>query len=75
MTAIADRQDPMVTSVKLLCLQVCVPDEWDNEAIRTFANEANLCGTTNGWVVSDRPEVAPVPCEGRKGFKHVILDC
>jgi hypothetical protein len=66
---------PVVTRVSLLSMQVCVPADWTDEQTREFANRENLCGITNGWVVSSRAEVAPVPCEGRNGFKHIILDC
>lgn len=66
---------PQVTKNGFVCMQVCVPAAWNDDEIREFANRENLCGTTNGWVVSGREEVTPVPCEGRDGFKHVILDC
>ena len=70
-----EHEKPVVTKVGILNLQVCVPENWNDEQVREFANQENLCGTTNGWVVSQRPEVAAVKCEGREGFKHVILDC
>jgi hypothetical protein len=66
---------PQVTRVGIFSMQVCVPKDWGREDIERFANMENLCGTTNGWVLCQHPEVAPIACEGRQGFVHVILDC
>lgn len=73
---------------------VCVPENWTNEQVKAFADEANPCGTQHGWHVRDQAQhdkdrlsntVAKaskaavafkerIPCLGRKGFVHIMLD-
>lgn len=60
--------------------QVCVPTDWDDYAVKRFADRENLCGTSHGWHIrkegykglAGAPE--RVPCESRPGFVHVMLD-
>lgn len=73
-------EKPQVTRTGALDMQVCVPEDWTNEQIKAFANRENLCGTTNGWQIRKQGDESlagcdeRVPCEGRKGFIHVMLD-
>jgi hypothetical protein len=72
---------PMVTRAGALTLQVCVPEGWTDDQVKSFANERNLAGTTHGWsvckagnsVLVGDPE--RVPCEANPGYVHVMMDC
>jgi hypothetical protein len=69
-----------VTMRGALSMQVCVPADWDDYAVKRFADRENLCGTSGGWFVrkegakelKDSPE--RVECESRPGFVHIMLD-
>lgn len=69
-----------VTKRGALDMQVCVPTEWTDDQVVTFANIENECGTTHGWAIrreGDRllegdPE--RVACAQHEGFVHVMLD-
>lgn len=69
-----------VTRRGALDMQVCVPADWDDYAVKRFADRENLCGTSNGWVIRKEgdkllnggPE--RMPCAERKGFVHIMLD-
>ncbi len=71
---------PEVLRFGALDMQVCVPENWDDQKIKLFADEENLCGTINGWSIrKDSDEAlngdpARNPCQGRKGFVHLTLD-
>lgn len=73
-------QQAEVTRMGALDMQVCVPADWTDARVQAFANSANVCGTTVGWVIrrtGDRmlagdPERQP--CRQRAGFVHVVLD-
>lgn len=64
----------IVTRHKALGLQVCTTLT-DLAEIAHAANRAVLCGTELGWVVSARPECAPIRCEKFPDRMHYILDC
>jgi len=69
-----------VTRTGALDMQVCVPKDWTNEAVKAFADIENPCGTEHGWHI--RKEGDPAlngeperqPCNTIKGFVHVMLD-
>lgn len=63
-----------ITKVGALNLQAC-SDEQNMGKLAAEVNRLNMCGTANGWVLSDRPGVAPVKCDSKPGFKHYIFDC
>lgn len=71
---------PEVTRVGVLDMQVCVPHDWTDEQIKAFADRENLCGTQNGWSIRREGDKAlagakeRVQCNGRTGFVHVMLD-
>lgn len=71
---------PEVTRVGPLDMQVCVPKEWDDDQVKTFANCEQMCGTTRGWQIRKEGNKAlngdpeRVLCEDREGFVHVMLD-
>jgi hypothetical protein len=73
-------EKPEVTRRGVLDMQVCVPDDWDDEAVKRFADRENLCGTTNGWFVRKQGDEAlagadeRVPCHDRPGYVHIMLD-
>ncbi len=67
---------------KLLGVQVCsdiTPNDLKNDIKKSeFESKVNLihsCGTTNGWVLSDRKEHNPVKCESEKDKWHYIFIC
>lgn len=69
-----------VTRRGVLDMQVCVPDDWTNEQVKAFADEANPCGTENGWAIRKEGDDAlagyreRVSCAQRFGHVHVMLD-
>jgi hypothetical protein len=58
-------------SEKLLSAQVCANSE-DVVAVIDVANRIYPSGTGRGWTPST--EYAPVPCLGRPGYTHYVLD-
>ncbi|HTG26077.1 MAG TPA: hypothetical protein VK681_39130 [Reyranella sp.] len=70
-----------VTQSGMLDMQVCVPTEWDDEAVKEFADREILAGTTHGWQVARQGHATlagadeRVPCAQREGFVHVRLVC
>lgn len=69
-----------VTRRGALSMQVCVPTDWTDDQVKEFANRENLCGTTGGWFVRKDGDKAlngdpeRMPCEGRAGHVHIMLD-
>ncbi len=72
--------EPAVTKIGLIDMQVCVPSQWNNARVHTFAERLNPCGTVNGWGIRLQGDEAlqgadeRVPCEKRKEFVHIMLD-
>jgi hypothetical protein len=71
---------PQVTRRGVFDMQVCVPSDWDDGSIETFAEDKNPSGTTRGWFIrTDQKLLAgdPVrqPCAERSGYVHLMLDC
>ncbi len=67
---------------KLLGIQVCsdvTPEQLEDENIaaefKFKINSQDLCGTTNGWCLSDREEHLPCRCEEMEGRWHYIFIC
>ena len=64
----------------MLDMQVCVPKEWTDEQVVTFAEEANHAGTKGGWQIRKEgsPDLAGdperMPCERSKEKVHITLD-
>ena len=60
--------------------QVCVPTDWDDYAVKQFADRENLCGTEHGWHIRKEGDkhlagdAERVPCRSRSGFVHIMLD-
>lgn len=69
-----------VTQRGALSMQVCVPAEWSDDQVKSFADRENLCGTEQGWFIRREGDRAlagaaeRVPCESRSGHVHVMLD-
>jgi len=72
MTSIESK--PTVTQRAFLSMQVCVPLNWPNDKIESFANIENLCGTEHGWSIRHGSDER-VNCEKHDGFVHIILNC
>ncbi len=72
---------PQVTRTGLATIQVCVPSEWTDEQILSFANNASMTGLDHGWsIVREGSELLKScpernQCEERRGFVHVLLEC
>lgn len=64
----------------ILSTQVCVPTDFSDEQVLTFAEKEFPCGTTNGWFIRKEgdklldgaPERAP--CDNNKKKVHIMLD-
>ncbi len=71
---------PQVTRIGLLDMQVCVPSEWTDSEVLTFAEASNPCGTSGGWAIRRAGDKAlagameRVPCQKRDGAVHIMLD-
>ena len=70
---------PEVIRRGALDMQVCVPREYDDAAVKNFADTMNPCGTEHGWQIRTDPKLLAGcsvrnPCEARSGFIHVTLD-
>lgn len=71
----------MVTKNGIFDMQVCVPEDWTDEQVEAWANRENPAGTENGWSMKHAGEESlsgcpeRVPCEGRKGFIHIMFQC
>ena len=69
-----------VTKRGALSMQVCVPTNWTDEQVKTFADRENLCGTELGWVIRRQGDPAlkndaeRQPCAQRAGHVHIMLD-
>jgi hypothetical protein len=69
-----------VTHCGALDMQVCVPKEWTDEQVRTFAESEYPCGTANGWQIRREgdPQLAGaaerVQCSTMAGNVHIMLD-
>lgn len=69
-----------ITREGALDMQVCVPTDWDDARVKSFADHRNLCGTTLGWSIRKQGDKLldgadeRVPCKQRKGFVHIMLD-
>lgn len=72
--------DPQVTRLGVLDMQVCVPADWTDEQVIRFAEEKYPAGTTAGWQIrregdkhlAGDPERAQ--CHERPGCVHIMLD-
>lgn len=69
-----------VTRRGALDMQVCVPADWGDDAVKAFADQENLCGTADGWAIRKEGDPAlngdpeRAACQSRPGFVHVMLD-
>ena len=69
-----------VTRRGVFSMQICVPEKWTDEKVREFANNANECGTENGWFIRREGDKAlhgdpeRQPCKQRTGHVHIMLD-
>lgn len=69
-----------VTRFGALDMQVCVPAEWTDEQVKSFADSRNLCGTEHGWQIRREGDKAlagraeRVQCQDDPSFVHIMLD-
>jgi hypothetical protein len=69
-----------VTRFGALDMQVCVPAEWTDEDVKSFADSRNLCGTEHGWQIRREGDKAlagcaeRVQCQDDPSFVHIMLD-
>ena len=60
--------------------QACVPDDWTDEQVKTFADADTPCGTEHGWHIRREGDRAlngdpeRVACASREGHVHIMLD-
>jgi len=74
------RSGAQVTRRGAFSCQVCVPKEWDDGQVKSFADRETLCGTEHGWSIrkdGDKglkgdPERAL--CSDDPSFVHIMLD-
>ena len=70
---------PQVIRSSLLAMQLCVPDDWTEEQIVTFAESQNPCGTTHGWGLCQDGHAslggtpARMNCANENGRVHVVV--
>jgi hypothetical protein len=69
-----------VTRFGFLDMQVCVPEDWPDNNVITFAEKEYPCGTSYGWHIRREGDEALLgqpernPCAKREGFVHIMLD-
>jgi hypothetical protein len=74
------RAGAQVTRFGALDMQVCVPAEWTDEQVKSFADSRNLCGTEHGWQIRREGDKAlagcaeRVQCQDDPSFVHIMLD-
>ena len=72
---------PEITRKGLLDMQVCVPKNWTDHQVKTFADDYNPCGTKNGWSIRKEGDKflkgahERVQCSDREDYVHIMLDC
>jgi len=74
------KMDPEVVRTNLVDMQVCVPEDWDDDEVKTFADRENPVCVPAGWDIRKEgskflggdPERNP--CQRREGFVHITLD-
>ena len=63
-----------------LDMQVCVPKDWTDDQVKSFADRSNLCGTDHGWHIRKLGDKAlagdpeRVQCKDDPRFVHIMLD-
>ena len=75
-------EQPQVLRSGVLDIQVCVPADWTDQQVETYANLQILCGTSGGWkirregdeLLAGCPERVPCSQPEREGFVHIVLD-
>jgi len=69
-----------VTKTSWLSMQVCVPKEWTDEQVITFAEQENPCGTEQGWGIRKQGDKLlaganeRVECAELSSHFHIMLD-
>ena len=69
-----------VTKRGALDMQVCVPIDWNDQQVTTFANQQNPCGTEHGWHIRKQGDPAlrgvneRVRCSDNAAMVHIMLD-
>jgi hypothetical protein len=72
--------DAEVTRVGIFDMQVCVPKSWSDEAVETFANTQEPCGTSKGWTIRRQGSEylngsdERVKCSANTDKVHIMLD-
>lgn len=72
--------DAKVTHLGIFDMQVCVPMEWTDKDVLTFAEKEYPSGTDGGWEIRKEGDPAlsedseRVPCDDRSGCVHIMLD-
>jgi hypothetical protein len=70
------KKDLQVIKDGVLAIQVCTNAKRKKD-IERLANEANLCGTTNGWGLDEKESKrlgqSKVKCAEREGYMHYVL--
>ena len=78
--AIALNDGPVISRRGFLDMQVCVPEDWDDEQVRKFLEHDSPCGTTSGWQIRKQGHERlsgfdeRVPCAERPGYVHIMLE-
>lgn len=67
---------PEIVRWSFASMQVCVPEDYDDETITEFANRNHPTGITSKWSIrTDGPDPVRVTCATRRGCVHVVLEC
>lgn len=72
---------PEVVRSGLVVMQVCVPADFTDEQVETFANDDTPTGISSHWRVAKQGHDVlagsdeRVACEQRSGCVHLVLTC
>lgn len=63
---------PRIGLLNLIC---CAPTALDAAEVVERVNRLYPCGTTAGWVISQRENCGPLQCDQDRTRTHYLFDC
>lgn len=72
--------EAIVTRRGVIDMQVCVPADWTDDQVESFAEAANPCGTRGGWAIRREGDKAlagapeRIKCKTLAENVHIMLD-
>lgn len=73
--------EPEITYTGVLDMQVCVPEDFNDNQVIEYANKFNPTGIESKWEIrkTGNPRLGGcnerVKCSDKNGFVHIMLEC